>query len=70
MLPCADCAYEARCMKWAVHYCPDYKLNGLPPPLVPLTTWRAVEDRSVSTSRNISPITLLHIDQRPVRLRA
>ena len=70
MLPCADCVYKSRCLKWASRFCLDYKPTSLPPPLTALATRQTPENRSTSDSPNIFPITPLHISRRPVRLRA
>jgi len=37
MLPCANCTYSSSCLKWASHFCPDYKPNGTGPALTVIT---------------------------------
>ena len=70
MLPCADCAYSGCCMKWASHFCPDYKPKSLPPPPTAITTRQVAEHRPVLHAPRLFRITLLHVSRPPVRLRA
>jgi len=69
MLPCAECAYSDCCMKWAIHFCPDFKPKSLPPP-TGIATRRVAENRSLSSAPRVIPITLLRSARNSVRLRA
>jgi hypothetical protein len=70
MLPCSDCAYEAHCLKWATHFCLDYKPKSLPPPPIALATCHSARDHSATEARKPFRITLFHISPLPIRQRA